>query len=289
MLERQEPAPSGGRSELSLLRALFPDIVAEVDAAYLGNGGADARAEAELDARLDAAGEELLAGTGLAGITDPEPRALFEAAFDAARSLARALGVDAPEPEEFELAGVELGALARRAEAGSAELVPVVAPYGAGAAAWREAYAELASEHPAVLADPAAAAGEPLILAGEIQREFAWLDLPPQGVTQTQPRGGRVSWTIRLIPASPAAPQRGLSHAHGPHASLPEMLALQVARIRAGEAPVDGSSFTWLDGELGDGKLAGRHVYDAGERAVRISAREVGSQGPHLGARPPVA
>ena len=288
MLEPQEPAPSGARSELSLLRALFPDLAAEVDAAYLGNGGADAQAEAELDARLDAAGEELLAGTGLAGIADPEPRALFEAAFDAARSLAHALGVAAPEPEEFELAGVELGALALRAGGDSAELVPVVAPYGAGAAAWRQVFAELAALHPAVLADPAAAAGEPLILAGEIQREFAWLDLPPRGVTQAQPGGGRVTWTIRLIPASPAAPKRGLSHAHGPHASLPEMLALQHARIRAGEPPVDGSSFTWLDGELGDGRLAGRHVYDAGERAVRISAREVGSQGPHLGARPPV-
>lgn len=63
---------------------------------------------------------------------------------------------------------------------------------------------------------------------------------------------------------------------------------LQLIRVVSGEPLVDARSFTWLAGPLADGRLAARHVYDSAERVVRINCREVGNQGPHLGARPPV-
>jgi hypothetical protein len=66
------------------------------------------------------------------------------------------------------------------------------------------------------------------------------------------------------------------------------MLMLQLSRVVAGEPLVDATSFTWLAGVLAGGKLAARHVYDEAEDTVRITCREVVSQGPHLGARPPV-
>jgi len=68
---------------------------------------------------------------------------------------------------------------------------------------------------------------------------------------------------------------------------------LQLTRAAAGEAPLDGgaggASFTWLAGELAGGGLAARHVWDASEGAIRVSSREIGSQGPHLGARTSIA
>ncbi|MFC6235312.1 hypothetical protein ACFPZL_09490, partial [Leucobacter soli] len=169
---------------------------------------------------------------------------------------------------------------------------PVPAPHGLGAEAWQAAF-RAASLRPG---SPFAADPGPLVLAAEVAREFGLLDLAPSDpggqVPVAQNTATGAVWTLRLIPASPEPETLGLNFTHSaPHATLPEMLMLQLMRAIEGEAPLDGGdgrgSFTWLAGMLAEGRLAARHVYDAG--SIRITAREIGSQGPHLGARSPRA
>ncbi|MFT4232742.1 MAG: hypothetical protein QM606_08235, partial [Leucobacter sp.] len=215
--------------------------------------------------------------------------------FAATRTVAARAGLRVPEPEAFAEAGTDFARLGT-ALAADPTLAPVIAPYGLGSRRWRELFARAAEESGGALA-----AADPLVVASEAEREFGRLDAVPvpempdlpattagaaaaaQPAVRAEPR-----WTLRLVPAGLAPAVLGLSFEHGPHASLPEMLMLQLTRLVAGEPLVDSRSFTWLAGTLAEGRLAARHVYDSAERAVRINCRETGNQGPHLGARPPV-
>lgn len=200
------------------------------------------------------------------------------AAYNQVAAAVAGSSVTLPAAERF-IEVVDLGRLAARLEAHPDAHI-VFAPFGLGEAGWRELYAAAAQRHSEHLAS-----GEPLVIASEATREFALLDLaPPHAIID-----GGLRWSMRLVPASPAPATLGLSFEHGPHVTLPEMLMLQLMRLAAGAAPLDQASFTWLEGGLALGKLGARHVYDAADRAVRVSCREVGNQGPHLGARPPVS
>ncbi|GAB2553977.1 hypothetical protein [Leucobacter ruminantium] len=258
-----------------LARALFPDLAAELDGALARHGGDDT---ASFDDWLDGAATEMLGGIGFDEVADPAISARFEAAFAAARAAADRLGAPLPEPEAFTAAGVPFERLAS-AMAADPELLPVPAPHGLGSERWRRAFA-----HGDV---------DGLVLATEALREFDALDaLDATPTGEAAPPAveapGGVRWTLRLVPAGHRPARLGLGFSHGPHPTLPEMLMLQLMRVMSGEPPVDAESFTWLSGSLADGRLAARHVYDASDGVVRISCREVGSQGPHLGARPPV-
>lgn len=258
------------------MRALFPDIAETVDAAYASFAGEPHRAV--FDEWLDQQIDEVLPGPASLTMQDREAAARFDAAFAAAKTAAELLHTTVPEIEAFAEAGVDLDRLAAAMSA-DATLTLVPAPYGLGANRWIEAFDYLDSPK--------------LVIAEDAAREFASLDLAPvppvRVVKVSKGAGPAVTWTLRLIPAGPGPSMLGLSFAHGPHATLSEMLMLQLMRHSVGEQPLDATSFTWLAGSLAQGRLAARHVYDATERTIRITCREVVSQGPHLGARPPVS
>ncbi|QIK64646.1 hypothetical protein G7068_01720 [Leucobacter viscericola] len=279
--------------QLRLVRSLFPNFAETLDAAHTEHGLAEAipdQSGAGFDAWLDDEARQLregaLAGAPFATLPAAES-SRFERAFAAARLVAQRSHLTLPEPEAFVEAGANLLALASKLAADPA-LVPVIAPYGLGPERWRELFRAAAEQQGSPLSG-----GEPLLLAAEAVDGFAILDSIPD-VTSSRveialPEGGSVTWTLRLIPSSPKPPLLGLGFAHGPHVSLPEILMLQLMRIASGERPVDTESFTWLAGSLADGRLAARHVFDESEAVIRISCREIGNQGPHLGARPPVS
>ena len=271
-----------GFGENELARAMFPDLAGALDAA-LARHGVD-QPEAAFDAALAEAVDALPsagfgggAGTGEGGDGFPGEERLIAGIGDATRAFAPA-GISVPEPEAFVAAGVDVAAIASALNR-DPKLVPVIAPHGLAADEWIAAFAAV-RDAPGVL------------FASEILRDFALLSDPPKDIPVVLAPGSAgtpTAWTLRAIPAGAGPAVLGLSQAHGPHPTLGEMLALQLTRASVGLAPVDRGTFTWLDPVIGGGRLAARHVYDAGEATIRISAREIGSQGPHQGARPPAA
>lgn len=265
---------------VALMRALFPDIAKQLDGAYAEFSGE--QEHAKFDQWIDRQAARVLPGAATLVLDDAALAARFDKAFSQARSAAHLLELDVPEIESFAAAGVDLQSLAD-AMAEDPTLVPIVAPYGLGEDRWVSAFARLGSPS--------------LLISDEASREFALLDAVQQPAPATirmndaahEHSRQTVTWTLRLAPGSAAPPLLGLSFANGPHIGLPEMLMLQLMRAVAGEPLVDATTFTWLAGVIAGGRLAARHVYDTSEDTIRITCREVVSQGPHLGARPPVA
>lgn len=263
----------------SLLRSLFPGVADRVDAAYQTYGSASP--QTALDEWLDERVDTVLPGSISLAVEDPTLAGCLEESWASARSAAGLLGVTLPEVESFVEAGVDFQRLAE-ALAKDPEIVPVPAPYGLGSSRWIEAFASLESD-----------TAPRLLIAPDAAREFSVLDAVPQSALPTVKTGAAgqsfTAWTLRLVPAALGPAVLGLNFSHGPHVSLPEMLMLQLMRISGNMPLLDATSFTWLAGGLAQGRLAARHVYDASEQAIRITCREVMSQGPHLGARPPVS
>lgn len=265
---------------VALMRTLFPELARSVDEAYAHfavEDGAD-----KLDEWIEREADRVLPGAASLVIDDDELAARFDGAFADARVAAGLLGVHLPEIESFVAAGVNLRQLAG-AMAEDESLSPVFAPHGLGESRWVEAFSKIGT--PSVL------------ISEEASREFSLLDTvrhpapPTVRMIDESHEGQRVPvvWTLRVIPAAAAPPLLGLSFANGPHVGLTEMLMLQLTRAINGAPLLDKSTFTWLAGGLAGGRLAARHVYDASEQTIRITCREVVSQGPHLGARPPRA
>lgn len=262
--------PPEDRLQLELSRALYPGLAAELDGALAQHANGD-EPTSSFDAELDSAAAARFADAGLSDVPDTAGGNRLRAALSRARRSLAGTSLVPPEPEAFTTAGVDWTSLSASLEE-DPSLEAVVAPFGLGARTWRELFT----------------GGASLALASEVAREFEMLDTAPtEGVISEG-----IVWTVRLIPATPAPPLLGLNYSNSePHVALPEMLMMQLVRI-GDEAPLldggDGrSSFTWLSGTIGGGRLAARHVYDAAENVIRITAREVGSQGPHLGARNP--
>ncbi|MBN9612913.1 MAG: hypothetical protein J0H64_05545 [Actinobacteria bacterium] len=306
-----------GQDRIGLSRALFPEAAARLDAALArfgrgseaGSAGTGADFDGDFDAALDAEAALRFSGIGLSAVAGTSGGAVLQRAFalagEATRELLGLPGLALPEPEAFEAVGYDWPRYAEMLEA-DPRLMPVPAPFGLGPDAWSRAFVRAAGLKGAVYAsvesdgDGGSEPGDgPFVLSTEVRREFAVLDAVPAGspvvVTAPLAEGSRASiaqarpataWILRLVPAEPEPELLGLNHRHGgPHVALPEMLMLQLMRAVAGLPPLDERSFTWLAGELAGGRLAARHVFDAG--TIRITARETGSQGPHLGARPP--
>lgn len=273
-------------------RSLFPDLAARLDRA-LERHRADApdddaarldEADRWLDAEAARVREGELRVTAFGAVTDVEARGRMESAFRAAGVVADWAGVALPEPEAFAAAGVDL---ARFGSILSEDpgLAAVPAPYGLGYAAWAEVFRTAAVRFDDVLTGDAG-----LALSAEVEREFEVLDRVPDDALPRVTTGDSLAWTLRLVPATPAPPLLGLGYAHGPHVSLPEMLMLQLTRLENGSRELlDANSFTWLANALGEGRLGARHIFDDSEGVVRISSRGVFNQGPHMGARQPVA
>lgn len=284
---------STANEQLRLVRSLFPDLAEMLDAAHDEHGQDESTPDqhgAGFDRWLDDEAARLrdgvLSGAPFAALPAAEA-ARFDRAFAMARSVAARGNLGLPEPESFVEAGVDLLALAQKLAA-DPTLVPVPAPYGLGVEGWRTLFRSVAERPGSPFSLP-----EPLLFAAESVQGFMILDSNPDPaiphVEKAGIEGHSLLWTLRLIPASPKPPVLGFGFTHGPHVSLPEILMLQLMRLVAGERPIDTESFTWLAGALADGRLAARHVFDEREAVIRISCREIGNQGPHLGARPPIA
>lgn len=277
----EQQQPEGTR----LARLLFPELAAEADRAFdaaqraLGTAPATSKVDAMLDAAALAARDGELGRAAFAGLDGLEA-ARFSRGFELAAIVAGWRGLRVPEPEEFWAAGVDHAALARALMADTG-LVAVPTVYGIGATGWTELYRAAAR----LPASPLSLAA-PLTLAPEVATEFTLLDTVPRGAPTVAV--GDLAWTLRLVPGTAKPPLVGLSHTHGPHPTLPEMLMLQLMHAAAVEPLLDSSSLTWVHGSLGGGKFAARVLFDATERTVRVNTREIGNQGPHLGARPPI-
>ena len=275
----------GSGNEARLARLLFPDLADELDRAHAegsraaGGTAPASGAEAMLDAAALAARQGDLGQAAFSSIDGLEA-VRFTRGFELAREVAGWRDLRVPEPEEFWAAGADHAALARALMA-DASLAVVPTIYGLGSDGWVALFRAAARQPSSPLSLAA-----PLILAPEVTAEFELLDAVPRGVAAVQ--GGEVSWTLRLVPATPKPPLVGLSHSHGPHPALPEILMLQLMHVAAREPLLDGSSFTWVHGTLSGGRFAARELFDTSERSVRVNTREVGNQGPHLGARPPI-
>lgn len=192
-------------------------------------------------------------------------------AFNVARETFIDLRV--PEPEHFLLQGLDLEhllGLNKECE----QLTLVLAPHGLGAGAWQN------------IIERASAKKISLQVAREVATEFALLDRVQESSLK-QVTIANVAWSLRWIPSAPAPEAIGLNHASGLHPSVAEMLSLQATRLARGADPLDQNTFTWMAGTISGGRLAARHVYDGAQKKVVISSREVGNQGPHMGARPP--
>lgn len=278
-------APTAGEHP-DLGRMLFAELAADIDEALeraqRASGAAPAAPSIDrlLDDAARAAREGEFGRAAFAGVAGQEADR-FERSFAAARSVAAWSALTLPDPESFWENGADRVTLSRALMADTS-LVAVPAPHGLGAERWTALF-RAAARQPASPFSLAA----PLVLAPEVLAEFAALDAVPRGVAAVT--DGEAKWTLRLIPAGPTPPLVGLSHTHGPHPSLPEILMLQLMLVAAGEPLVDRSSFTWVHGTLGGGRFAARELFDATERSVRVNSREVGNQGPHLGARPPIS
>ncbi|MEB4614096.1 hypothetical protein [Leucobacter sp. M11] len=253
-------------------RALFPELAARVGASAPGPADGDAaehwlRAETE---RLRAGAW----GPGLARFRDTSAGERLRDAFARASEVALALGVFLPEPESFFVAGVPRG------EPADGDL-PVPAPHGLGLAGWQRLFSG------------SSPSGWPrLVCSTEVVRWFAALDAvpaPDAAIPPLRGRPGQPRWTLRWLPADPAPPEVGRpfqAARPGEHPSLPELLMLQAMRVVRGEPLLDPHGFTWLAGALPDARFAARHGADPARGAIRISTRDRGDQGPHIGTRP---
>lgn len=288
--------PSHAHEQLRLVRSLFPALALSLDDALLSHGDtADGagRTQGNFDAWLDDEAARLRSGAlrfaPFSGL-DTGTAELFERAFTAAHVAAQHLGVAVPEPETFAAAGTDFAHLGERLRA-DPSLLPVPAPYGLGAARWQDAFRREANT-PQSPFTTSSDQPEALVFATEAVSQFAQLDARDGEGAPTVVTGDRyptpITWTLRLIPAGEKPALLGLGFGHGPHVTLPEILMVQLMRRADGLAPIDSTSFTWLAGSLADGRLAARHVFDEREGVIRVSCREIGNQGPHLGARPPI-
>lgn len=281
-------APGGESSDSTrLARLVFRELAAELDRALGSNAASDAASDARADALVEAAAraarEGALGRAAFEGI-DEKAGERLKKAFDAAREICGRIGLDVPEPEAFWAAGVDRSAIARGMVA-DPSLMPVPAPHGLGVSEWTDQFRAAARQTGSPLSLSA-----PLVIAPEVVAAFATLDEAPSGATSvrsTRRDGAEIRWTLRLIAATPEPPRTGMSHAIGPHPTIAEMFMLQLMLLAREEAPIDQKSFTWLHGTIDGGRFAARALFDTHERSVRVNTREVGNQGPHLGARPP--
>ncbi|MGO3146557.1 MAG: hypothetical protein ACTIJ6_02640 [Leucobacter sp.] len=286
-------ATAGSReSDVRLARLLFPELAHDLDQALGDEDSIDARIDRKLEAAAGAARSGALGQAAFEGVNRTEAERL-ESAFTSAREIAQLAGLALPEPEAFWAAGVNRQTMSR-ALLGDPSLVAVPAPYGLGVERWIALY-RTAARRP----ESALSLASPLSIASEVKHAFAEIDVAPpetKTVSSTPPGGASsvaslpvtIHWSLRLISATEVPPRTGMNHSIGPHATLPEMLMLQLMLLIQGKDPVDRQSFTWTEGTFADGKFAARHFYDSAGRGVGVNSREVGNQGPHLGARPPL-
>lgn len=262
------------REALMLARLLFPET-----ARMLADRDGD-RVEAELDAQARAVteGDGLLASVGSTAHGE-----LTRAAVLDAISHARALWphFEIHPVDEWEGHGSDFAAFEQALQA-DPSLRAVLAPNGLGPEPWLRAFEE--TTH-----------APKLHLSREVIDEFVLLEWPEESnrlpavpVTERSGNASPTYWTLALIPAAEQPPLMGHNHLRGPHPLIAEMLTLQLMRARDGADPLDAHTFTWLEGRLGEGRLAARHVYDPSEHMIRVSTREWAQQGPHQGARPPI-
>lgn len=270
-------------------RLLFADLAGSVDRAFeaaraaSGDAAGVADRATSVDALIDAAAATARDGdfgrAAFSGI-DGQEAARLKAGFENAKRVASWGGLRVPDPEEFWAAGADQAKLSRALMADpNLAVVPTV--YGLGANGWTSLYRAAARTATSPLSLVA-----PIVLAPEVAGEFELLDQPPHGTPFVVVKDLR--WTLRLVPAAETPSLIGLSHAHGPHPTLPELLMLQLGLVAASEPLIDTRSLTWASGTLSGGKFAARVLFDETERSVRVNTRETGNQGPHLGARPPI-
>jgi len=237
---------------------------------------------------------------GLDGIENPAVRDSFEQTWDQAEQLFERISLVPPDPEQFETAGVDFARLANEYERMKDEgLEPeiVIAPQNLSLEDAKRLYAHL-TDDTAIPNNPLKQQSDGNGLWVNDDVAAAWNTLvstAPRDTDGIEPPhhldNGGYAWTIRLIPGTDKPTDTNVDHATNDavHPTMSEYLTLQATRIQTGRPPVDGSTYTWLNGTFGDGNgQAPRGRWDSGDGQVRVGWGGVGNRHDVLGSRLPV-
>ena len=237
---------------------------------------------------------------GLDSIENPAVRDSFEQTWDQVEHLFERISLLPPDPEQFDAAGVNFAHLAAEYERMEDEgLAPeiVIAPQNLSLEEAKRLYADL-SDDTTIPNNPLQrqSDGNGLYINDSVADAWdALVSSAPQSADGTEPPhhldSGGYAWTIRLIPDTTEPTDTDVDHTTNDaiHPTMSEYLTLQATSIQAGRTPIDGSTYTWLNGTFGDSNgRAPDGYWDSGRGQVSVVWRGVGYRDGDLGSRLPV-
>jgi hypothetical protein len=256
--------------------------------------------------------DELLQPDSTAEFTSsPAFTIIAETAHSTASQLFERIGVTMPSLAELAAAGIDFERLSSAHEDMRAlNLEPrlVIAPV-LEAAQWSNLFGALQDD--ANVNHDGRIKNGGLYIDSEVKTD--WRNL--QGDEHsTQVSGRRGSWQVVVIPGTEQPDitnidRRGTTDGttvakkiiqrlnnlpntqlHELHPTIPTYLALQAANLQEHEAPIDSSTWTWLEGEFGNanGLQAPSGIWRPGVGRVGLDWRDVGDRRDNLGVRLPV-
>lgn len=265
-------------------RAAGEPLVGELSVRSLADVVKSATTEAE-DQRSNSLG-------GLDQILNLDVRQAFEDSFVVTEQLFDRVNLVAPTIEQCVDAGVDLEVLANAYECLQTEgLEPaiVLAP-NLRMDEWRQLYLRLAD-------DPVTNSDSFLLGSGfyvnlDVARKWDSLATSPSDtstilIPSARSRAGEaLSWSLRLIPATPRPTIANIAHDHNQanHPTICEYLTLQATRFQNHQEPIDQHEHrTWLSGVVTDGLWAPVGNYTSNHVAINWAPVYGGSS--RLGAR----
>jgi len=233
---------------------------------------------------------------GLEVIANKNIKQAFETAFDTSQQVFDYISMTVPSPEQFHEAGVDFARIADEYEHMENEgLEPqlVVAPHHGSLDTWQDLYTSL-TEDPATPLKKQSD-GNGLWVSDDVANAWADLDKLPDDIPlpvvtmDDYSKYMDVSWTLRIIPGTNKPTNTNVDHDtnNAVHPTIAEYLTMQAARFQNAEQPVDGDSWTWLNGTFGSGRApCGR--WGSGRGQVYVLWDDVGNRADGLGSRLPV-
>ncbi len=283
-----------------------PTLTARVDDAYerallaqgeLASGVGSVALDNLIDGDVAAAREQgNLVGGGLEAVSNPDTRATFGETLTQSEQLFGRIGITVPTPEHLAANGVDfttLGAVHERMSAEGLEPRLVLAP-SLNTSDWQQLYSNLRADG-TIVGNPLKNQidGDGLYIEDRIINTWDDLNGVPDNVPVTLDTAinGSCNWTLRLLPGTNRPSETNIAHNDPNYPDKPtvhEYLTLQANLLQAGEAPIDDSTWTWLDGTLENDSQApnGRWYQDEGQ--VRLISFDARDRDGDIGMRPPV-